>query len=276
MSWISEAGPDLFGRRGDFINASVELRDRERQRLRRTNHRLRRQLTAATVAAVLALVATVVAVTQQRTASRQRKDAVLALLSSTAAELATSQVGVASLLAVEAERLRPSAGSLGALEETLRTQPALLRAIYPDFLKAGGELVATSADSGVAAFLTRDQLTIVGTADLKGRIQVPVHDVADVALSPSGQRVAVATSHQIDAYDSSGAKIGTPIVLDASGSLAHGGMVWTDEARCSSRPPEVTAASSTSTPATPSGDGPTTGEVRRCRARSVRWRTHAE
>ncbi len=229
MSWISEAEPDLSDIERDFIDASVELRDREQQRLRRTNRRLRRQLTAASLAAVLALVATVIAVTQQRTTSRQRQDAVLALLSSTAADLATSQVGVASLLAVEAERLRPGAGSLGALEATLRTQPAVLRTIYPDFLKAGGELVATSADSGVVAFLTGDQLTIVGTADLQVRVQVPVHDVTDVALSPSGQRVAVATDHQIDAYDNGGAKIGKPIVLDAGESLARGGMAWTDE-----------------------------------------------
>ena len=48
-------------------------------------------------------------------------------------------------------------------------------------------------------------------------------------MSPSGQRVAVATGHQIDTYDSGGTKVGKPFVLDAGESLARGGMAWTDE-----------------------------------------------
>jgi DNA-binding SARP family transcriptional activator/WD40 repeat protein len=229
LAWISDAQPDLSDLERDFIEASVSLRDRERLQLRRTNRRLRRQLTAASIAAILALVATGIAVTQQRTASRQRRDAQLALLSSTAANLATSQLDLASLLAVEANRLHPSAGSLGALDETLRAQPSVIRIARADFLRNGGDLVATSADGSTVAFRAVDQLMLVGTADLAVHVQLAVRGATDFALSPSGRRVAVAMGHQILAYDSAGEQIGSPMVLGADESVQRGGMVWKDE-----------------------------------------------
>ena len=136
---LAETGRPLTSTEREFVAASLELRDRERVQLHRTNRRLRRQLTAACIAVVLAIAATVAAVAQQRTANRQRHQAQLALLASTATDLAGSRVDVAALLAVEANRLQPSAASLGALETVLRTQPSIVRTLYPSFL-ADGEI----------------------------------------------------------------------------------------------------------------------------------------
>jgi class 3 adenylate cyclase/WD40 repeat protein len=188
---LVETGRPLTPSEREFIAASTELRDRERVQLRRTNRRLRRQLAAASIAAVLAIGATVAAVAQQRTANRQRHQAQLALLASTATDLASARVDVGALLAVEANRLLHTATSLGALQTVLRTQPSIVRSLYPDFLAGGATLVATSADARVVAFAGNNSLTIVDTATQQPRATIPTDGTQAPTLSPSGDQFAV-------------------------------------------------------------------------------------
>jgi WD40 repeat protein len=228
---LAETGRPLTRSEREFVAASVELRDRERVQLRRTNRRLRRQLTAASIAAVLAIGATVAAVVQQRTANRQRHQAQLALLAATATDLATSRVDVAALLAVEANRLLHTPTSLGALETVLRTQPSIVRSLYPSFLADGATLVATSADSKVVAFATDHDLTFVDTATQQPRTTIATDGTQSLTLSPTGDRFAVVgEGHITVSSTANGATVASVALADGEAALADQ-VTWVDDAQ---------------------------------------------
>jgi class 3 adenylate cyclase len=213
----------------EFVNAGVELRDLERHQLHRTNRRLRRQLTGASIAALLAIVATVIAVAQQRTANGQRHRLELSLVATTATELANTHVDLAALLAVEANRLQPNAASLGALETVLRTQPAIIRTLYPTFMLARPRLVATSENSKVAAFLSGDALTIVDTETLSTKALIVSSGSQAVVLSPNGDQVAVSTDGHITVRSTADGAVSSTIVLGDHESVPAGRMSWIDD-----------------------------------------------
>ena len=223
-----DSGWPLTTTEREFVAAGTELRDRERVQLQRTNRRLRRQLAVASVAAVLAIRATVVAVSQQRTANRQRHQAQLALLPSTATALASSRVDLASLLAVEGNRLQPSASSLGALETVLRTQPSVVRTLYPTFLRDGATLAATSADSRVAAFATSEEVSIVDGDSLRVLTTIASGESKAVALSPTGQQVALAGDGDITVHSTTDGRTISTIALVEGESVEPGRMAWVD------------------------------------------------
>jgi WD40 repeat protein len=221
----------------NFLNASLDARERERLGLRRTNRRLRRQLVGALVALAVAAVATVVAVSQLRTADRQRRAAQLSLLASSAKDLASSQVDVAGLLATEANRLRPDGESLDALESVLRTRPDVARSIYPSFLSDGSRLLDVSADGRVALFYDGATLTTMDTATLASSSTVPLDDVRAAGLSPSGDRVAVATSDQLATYRSDDGATLTSLPSGGPASFIDSELLWLDESRVLVSPP---------------------------------------
>ena len=245
---LMDSGWPLTTTEREFVAAGTELRDRERVQLQRTNRRLRRQLAAASIAAVLAIGATVVAVAQQRTANRQRHQAQLALLPSTATALAGSRVDVAALLAVEANRLQPSASSLGALETVLRTQPSVVRTLYPTFLQNGATLVATSANTPTAAFATSEEVSIVDGDSLRVLTTIATGESKAVALSPTGEQVAIAGDGDITVHSTTDGRTITTIELVEGESVESGRMTGSTTHSSSSPRSPGTAGSSTPGP----------------------------
>lgn len=198
--------PDLLSRleRG-FLAAGQALADgalraeRERARLALATaaRRARRRLVVAiatAIATVLVAGLAIVAVTQRRTAERQATEATSLALASSASALLASRPDVSLLLALAAERTRPSvqarSSALAALT-TARQPPvvAILRG-HTDFVRS----VAFSPDRRILASAGSDMTIRLWDVSAHAEVGAPMigHTgaVEAVAFSPDGRELA--------------------------------------------------------------------------------------
>ncbi len=243
---LAESGYPLTPLEHDFLEAGARLRTNEQASLQRTNRRLRRQLVGALLALAVAAAATVAAIALQRSANaartvadRQRRQAQIALVASTARDVGRSSVDVAALLAVEAHRLQPDGDTLGALETVLRTQPSVARVIYPAYLTSTSVLMSTSADGSKALIADGNRLVVVDTTSLNPVQTLTVEDQQATALSADGAEIAVATTHSIETYRvGDGQRIGN-FAREAAATPTAPGMAWVDDTHLVLSPPAV-------------------------------------
>ncbi len=124
----------------DFVAASTAARDAAKARERRNTRRLHRLVVGVSAALVVALVAGTVAVAQRNEATaptkpratEEARNATIGRMAFQARSLAESNPSQALLLALEADRLRPDADTLGSLEVTLLANPALVRTVHTE------------------------------------------------------------------------------------------------------------------------------------------------
>lgn len=98
-----------------FLDASIELADRERAATARRHRQLRYLVTALSVLLVAAVGAGTVALVQRRDAVAQRQTAVSRQLAAESLGLASSEPGTAMLLAAQAYRTAPTTEARSAL-----------------------------------------------------------------------------------------------------------------------------------------------------------------
>jgi class 3 adenylate cyclase len=212
-----------------FVEASMVQREAEGRRLRRTNRRLRRQLIGAAVALVVAIAATTMAVAQQRRAERQRHDAELDLLNGSVMETADSDFALSGLLGAEARRLRPDGESLVAMQGSLRTQPSVLRSIYPAYITADTSVAGTSPDGRTVAVVDPRAVTFVDTTTLDANGTVEIADPLAGEFSPDGTEFAIATAEAITILDARNVTVVAEFPVAFPGGHPASDVTWSDD-----------------------------------------------
>jgi WD40 repeat protein len=235
---FDDGGEMLTPTEHEFITASIAGRDSERRTLLRTNRRLRRLLIAAVSGLVIAVIGGALAVVQQQAATRARRRAdsdraraeqtlrstQITQLADNARTLASTNIDLASLLALEAVRLEERADTLGGLEDVLRAVPAVSAAIQLSGLPAEATFGASSLDGRQAVFVAPGELVPVALPSFTASAPIPIADVTSVAISPHNDRLAVITRDGVETADLQSGQIGP---LLAAGNLTT--MMWTDD-----------------------------------------------
>jgi len=187
----------------EFLDASRNERDRERQReadqlsrTTRANRRLRAQLVALAVVLVVAVVAGLTAVRQRDRAQESAADADAAAVAADARRVGAQALVAPALdrsllLAVEGVRLDDSLDTRANLLAALSRNPALVRSagvgepLWALDVSPDGELVAAGGPLGAVSFHDAHSLEQLGTLDEPSwRIQ----------FRPDGKQIAMAAS----------------------------------------------------------------------------------
>ncbi|GAA5064437.1 WD40 repeat protein/transcriptional regulator with XRE-family HTH domain [Thermocatellispora tengchongensis] len=166
---------------------------------RRRVRRLYQAVTALAVVSALALIASGVAVQAQRTAVRQRDEALSRKVAAETAALRRADPALAVQLSVAAHRLAPTVEARGAVL-SLSAEPYATRvtghtgAVYATAFAPGGGLMATAGDEGV--------VRLWDTADPhrpRPLAAVPAHEggALTAAFDPGGRTLATAGVDQV-------------------------------------------------------------------------------
>ena len=268
--WAGSKPEALNATERAFVDASLELADRERadqahqvRAQARSNRRLRGLLVSTSLLLVVALIAGVVAFVQRshadRQATRARASSIDAEVDRIVAELPAilpRDRSLGTLLAVEADRLRPSPTTRGALLGALTREPGwrftlhggragyASLGVYPD-----GKRVAAMGDDGVDIWdvSARRRVASVSIGDVDARRP------GSLAVSHDGAIVAVATTQgTVELRDGAtlrptgrSVEVGGPVnglafapdrrqlaiaVLATEGSAVPAGLLWDTEA----------------------------------------------
>jgi WD40 repeat protein/DNA-binding SARP family transcriptional activator len=219
LDWRNRARPRLSSPERAFLDAGLELADRERadqahqlKTQARTNRRLRRRLAGVAVALVIAVVAATFAVVQRHRADDASQRATVGRLVAESEVLRDRDRSLSALLALAANRLDDNAATRGALQKELVAEPRLramltggsgpprLLGYTPD-----GTHLVVRASSAVDVFDTR-----------RGRPSgppVPVPGGWGLAISPDGKLFATGSgdhrAHVVDVR--SRREVGPPI-----------------------------------------------------------------
>lgn len=247
-----------------FLDASLEFVDRERivqaHQVRdqaRTNRRLRGLLVSASLLLVVALIAGTMAFLQRneadRQASRARSSSVSAEVDRIVAELPTvlpRDRSLGALLAVEADRLRPSPTTRGALLGALAREPGWRFTLHGG--RTGYSSLAVYPDGKRVAAMGSDGVDVWDVAARRRVASVSVRGISALAVSTDGEVVAVGTTHgTVELRDGATARsagrsveVGGPIsglafapdrrqlaiaIGPSEGSTAAGGLIWDTE-----------------------------------------------
>ena len=204
--WAVNEGEDLNELEREFLEASLAGRRAEQEAEQayidqqiRQNRRLRRLLVTVAVVAVVAVLAGALAFQQQRRADDEAAAATEAAfesetrrISADAAQLVQSDRRVALLLAAEAYRRSPGPETLGALQRVLVGSHELIGYLgggkrYTSVTWLGSDRVAAAGAEGVDVYSTDGNLLS----------SVAIREIHDLAASPDGKKVAIATGEGI-------------------------------------------------------------------------------
>ena len=192
IDWTAERSPDLNQLERHFLEESRALSEREAERARRANRRLRVLLSVVALFLVLAVVAGGLFLVQRGRAEHQAVVAEAQRLGALA--VTQDHLDLALLLAREAVNLDDSVETRGALLTSLLRAPQATGVFdvgaQIQTMAAGGETLAVADADGVTLFDWR-------TRARTGRIPVP--DVGLMALSPDGGALALSSSSAPDA-----------------------------------------------------------------------------
>jgi WD40 repeat protein/class 3 adenylate cyclase len=198
LDWASTHGGDLNELERDFLAGSREASERDAERQRRTNRRLRGLLVGAAVFLVIALLAGGLALVQRGRAEDEADRAERQARVASARELAAASVSnlevdpeLSILLALEA--VDATRGSDGTVVP--QAEEALHRALIGFRLIGSvpqGQVIAVSPDGSRFAASGPGSLTVWDMATRELLFTLEGHDetVAGVAFDPTGQRIA--------------------------------------------------------------------------------------
>ena len=246
--WAELHRAELNATECGFLDGSLEEADREHRAQLRTNRRLRGLLAGAIGLLVLAVLAGVVALIQRSQAlsaqAAVNHDVALAnsrgWASESAAQL-TIDPERSILLAMAAVRKWPTAEALFALQRALDVSPLRRRLAslgpWRDWSGAGefldhspdGRQIAEGSAIGII------QIFDAGSGRVERRIRIPgVWAIPDVAYSPNGALLAVATNRDVRILDVAAGRT----LLVAQGTTGHdvgyltfeaGNFVWSPD-----------------------------------------------
>ncbi|NUT96158.1 MAG: helix-turn-helix domain-containing protein [Saccharothrix sp.] len=216
--WADRDGHRLSPVERAFLDASVELRDRERKAATRRVRQLR-WLTACLVA-LLAVVTgiTFVAVEQRHQAVEARKVAVSRQLAAQARTLADTRPDTAMLLSVEALRTSPTAEARGAV------LGMSARAAYRTQFTAHAQAVSEVAFAPDGNLVTAGKDHAIGVWDAaRGRrlATLTEHDtwLRALAVSPDGSTLASGGDDQDVVLWHAGSRVRTAILTGHTGAV---------------------------------------------------------
>jgi WD40 repeat protein/class 3 adenylate cyclase/tRNA A-37 threonylcarbamoyl transferase component Bud32/energy-coupling factor transporter ATP-binding protein EcfA2 len=199
LEWAQAHAHDLNATEREFLDESRQAGERDAQRQRRANRRLRALLSGAGILLVLAVIAGVVAFVQRGNAREQalRSDAERV----GALAVAESTLDRRSLLAVAGMRLDDRVETRGALLSVLQATPAAFRLIRPSrsdvtalAVSPTGRLLASGDSGGAVRFYDIRTWRPTGpAARLAGQVS---H--AAMAFAPDRNVLAVATATEGD------------------------------------------------------------------------------
>jgi DNA-binding SARP family transcriptional activator/WD40 repeat protein len=126
VAWRRSTTPSLTALEADFLDASQALAAGEQHAARARARRQRVALATTALGLVLALVAGLVAVQQSRQSARTARTALVDQLVAQSVALRSTRRDLATLLAVQAYRLRPSSATRGALLGVFTATPGFL------------------------------------------------------------------------------------------------------------------------------------------------------
>jgi WD40 repeat protein/class 3 adenylate cyclase len=237
--WAEDGPEALNATERAFLDASVELAERERTDQAHQVGRLRRLLTGVALLLVVALVAGSVALVQRSRASRaadraegQAEVADATRLAAQATSLAGSRLDLALPLAVEGHRLHPTVETEGALWTVLgATPPGLERLVHLDpsarftGVSNDGRLLAAPGADGTVRLLD------VGSGREVRRLVGHRSSALYATFTGDDRHVAAGSNDGLVlVWDvASGRRLGPP--LDAGGGPAYGVFDPTDGTR---------------------------------------------
>ena len=195
LEWAQAHAHDLNATEREFLDESRAAGERDAERQRRANRRLRALLAGAGILLVLAVIAGVVAFVQRGNAREQalRSDAERV----GALAVAETTLDRSFLLAVAGMQLDDRAETRGALLSVLQATPAAFRLIRPSrsdltalAVSPTGRLLASGDSGGAVRFYDIRTWRPIGSAvGLAGRVSN-----AAMAFAPDGNVLAVATA----------------------------------------------------------------------------------
>ncbi len=202
MDWAARHGRELNELEREFLSKSREASEREAEKQRRTNRRLRGLLVGTAVFLVLALLAGSLALVQRAHARNAQAAAEAQALRSDAERLGTLALTEPSLdrsllLAVAGVKLQALPETRGDLLTVLQKTPELIRLIRPSSndisalaVSPDGRLLASGDSAGAVDFNDIQTWRENGaTVRLDGAVSQDA-----MAFSPDGRTLAVATA----------------------------------------------------------------------------------
>jgi WD40 repeat protein len=187
LDWSAGHAADLNQLERDFLAASRQASERDADRQRRANRRLRGLLTGVAALLVLALAAGALALAQRASARRSARDAqrsaTVALAQSLGAQAVSEpRIDLAMLLARAAVALHPSLRTRSDLLATLLRVPTALRTLHWNTNR--NLAVALSPDGRTIAIEDNNGNTVVEEAATGRRIGTLQADI--LAFGPDG------------------------------------------------------------------------------------------
>ena len=189
LDWAAEHDPELNELERDFLDESRAASEREAERQRRTNRRLRTLLAGVGILLAAAVVAGVIAISERQGARDAARAEAAQRLGAQA--LTEDRLDHAALLAGTGAALDDSLATRSSLLSTLVRNPAALGVLRTD----GDELyrLAVSPDGRTVALGDYDGTVILFDAETRERLaeyQAPGF-VTDLAFDPDGDSLAM-------------------------------------------------------------------------------------
>jgi WD40 repeat protein len=201
LDWSQRHDRALNALERDFLSESRVASERQLQRQRRTNRRLRGLLSGTAVLLVLALVAGLFALLQRNHAQAAQHSAEAAALKSDAERVGTlarteTNLDLSMLLALAGVKLDNIPETRGDLLAALERSPHVIRVVHP----STGEITGVAISPDGRLMVTGDSGGAVRFEDLRtwtpsgGAVQLPAPVLPNaLRVSPDGRTVAVAS-----------------------------------------------------------------------------------
>jgi len=190
LDWTTEHTLELNELEREFLGASREATERETERQRRTNRRLRGLLIGVAGFLVLALVAGGLALVQRSRAGRSAEVADAQRLGAQA--VVKDELDTSLLLARQAIEIDNSVNTRSTLLASLLKAPGAIL-VLPG---TGDRVLQISASADGSVFATSDNIGGIAVYDaeaLRRKRVVRLEEQASIALSPDGRTIAAAT-----------------------------------------------------------------------------------
>jgi class 3 adenylate cyclase/WD40 repeat protein len=212
--WRADHAESLSGREKEFLDASLELRQRDLWRARRTTRRFQVLAGVLVLLAVGAGASTFLAINSSRAAAQRATEAIARDLVNQTRQIAGTQLDTALLLAVEGYRRHRSIETRGGLLTALDAAQHLVG--FRRELPAGVLSSTVTADRRTLLVATTSgEIQAFDTADWTRRPTSPMRRTdagpAYVAMSPDGRHVAYGGEEGVQLADLAGGPPGPPL-----------------------------------------------------------------